>query len=203
MDAMQLNLEDKCDNCGRGLRLQVTEQEDILIEFTCQKCGFKFSDLNKQLIFVGDAGWESLIGGSVIGVYDSLSEEFESKTIGVEHFQNFMSADSKHLDEVVSAVDTFFAKRNINPDTHLIFITNTHLMSKVREYLEARHYDWFRFEILEPLHSPLKKAFEEHLLSLGVPGEAIEMQSKPRKQYLMSWVMADESREKLIKKAGI
>ncbi len=200
----ELQLEDKCDNCGHALKLLVTEREEgITSEFSCSKCGFKFSEKNKQLIFTGDAGWESLIGGCVIGVYDPLSGKLESKTIGVEHFQNFMSKSSKHLDEAVAAVNEFFAKWNINPDTHLIFITNSHLMSKVREYLEVRHYDWFRFKTFEPLHSPLKKAFEEHLLSIGVPEEVIKMHGKARMNFLMSWVMADDEREKLIKKAGI
>ena len=151
----------------------------------------------------GDAGWESLIGGCVIGVYDLSSGEFESRTIGVEHFHSFMSKSSPHLDEVVAAVDKIFEKKNINPDTHLIFITNTHLMSKVREYLDARHYIWFKFKTIEPLNSSLKKAFEEHLLSIGVPKEAIKMHGKARMNFLMSWVMADDESEKLIKKAGI
>lgn len=204
MSLLELDLEEGCESCGHDLRLQVKEQEDgILSEFSCLKCGFKFTEANKHVTLIGDAGMESLVGGCVIGVYDLVSKEFESKTIGVEHFQNFLSEESRYLDEVVAAVDKIFTARNINPDTHLILITNTHLMSKLRTYLNERHYSWFRFKTSEPLASLTRKAFEEHLLSIGIPEEGLKMQGRAKLNFLLSWVMSEESREKLVKKTGL
>lgn len=201
---LELNLEERCNCCGHGLRLQVKEQrEGFLSEFTCLRCGFRFTEANKPLILIADAGWESIVGGCVVGVYDFLKKQFESRIIEVEYFQNFLGGESKYPEKVVSAVDEIFAAWNINPDTHLILIRNTHLMSNLREYLDIRHYNWFRFKTCEAVESLTKKAFEDHLLNLGVPPEAIALKGRARLRFLLAWVLADESREKLVKRTGL
>ncbi|MEM2933454.1 MAG: hypothetical protein QXL78_00860 [Methanocellales archaeon] len=201
---LELDLEERCDCCGHDLRLQVREQEGgFLSEFSCLRCGFRFTEANKLLILIADAGWESIVGGCVVGFYDFLKKQFESIIIDVEYFQNILDGESIYPEKVVSAVDEIFAAWNINPDTHLILLKNTHLMSNLREYLDARHYSWFRFKICVPIESLTKKAFEEHLLSLGVPPEAIALQGRARLRFLLAWVLADESRERLVKKTGL
>ncbi len=201
--SMMLQLEERCNCCGHALRFQVKEQEEGFInEFSCLRCGFRFTEANKPLILIADAGWEFIVGGCVIGVYDFIKKQFESKTIEVEYFQNFLR-ESRYAEKIVSAVDEIFAAWNINPDTHLILIKNTHLMSNLRSYLDARHYNWYRYKTCEVIQSLTMKAFEEHLLSLGVPKEAIALRGRARLNFLLAWVLADESREKLVKKTGL
>ncbi|MEM2924935.1 MAG: hypothetical protein QXJ68_04520 [Methanocellales archaeon] len=201
---LEIDLEERCNCCGHALKLQVKEQEGAFLnEISCVRCGFRFSEENKPLILIADAGWESIVGGCVVGVYDYIQKQFESKTIEVEYFQNFLRDESRYPDKIVSAVDEIFIAWNINPDTHVILIKNTHLMSILRSYLEARHYNWYRFKTCKLVESLTKKAFEDHLLSLGVPKEAIALQGRARLRFLLAWVLADESREKLVKKTGL
>jgi hypothetical protein len=201
---LELELDERCDCCGHVLRLQVKQQrEDFVGEFSCSRCGYRFKEVNKSLILIADAGWESIVGGCVVGIYDFINKQFETKTIEVKYFQNFLSGESRYPEKVVSAVDEIFTAWNINPDTHLILINNTHLMSNLKSYLDSRHYNWFRYKTCELVQSLTAKAFEAYLLSLGVPKEAIALQGRARLRFLTAWVLADESREKLVKKTGL
>jgi hypothetical protein len=118
------------------------------------------------MIQIDVAGWNSLIGGVIVGLYRTNSQAFATETIPPRFFQNPAFGDQAYLDEAVAATRHCFRHLAV-PTEELVEICPSFVLSRVRDHLAEAGYDWRPAHIEGPLQERLTRAFWHHLRDLG------------------------------------
>jgi len=150
------------------------------------------------MIYVDDSGWGSLLGGVMIGVYDSGSKKFQSRLIPIRYFQGKSFKNGKYRNK---ALDLFMEMLNASgSDTEYFYICRGTVLDYIYEMLIA-NYDYKkigRIEIGDPLQKMLESKFASYLNKLGVPRKSDGAHCLSFDDQL-KWVYSDAKRIKHVK----
>lgn len=136
-------------------------------------------------IQIDDAGWGSLIGGTIIGAYREETGESAFATIPVEQFQGEAFARKDYRTGAVAAAQSVLEKLGHRHDEPVTICTG-YVLDSIREYLENKGYCWQAGKITGPLQELIENRFLEELQSLGVKG--ITFETMTEKQGLFFWL---------------
>lgn len=148
------------------------------------------------MIWIDDSGWGSLIGGVMIGVYDTDSKKFQSRLIPVKYFQSKLFKSGKYRYHAMSAVGSMLSKCT---DSEYFYVCRGTVLDGVYNMLSDNYGDKVeRLEIKDPLQSMLEERFASYLHKLGVPRNSSGAHCLSFDDQL-KWIREDIERVKYVK----
>lgn len=120
------------------------------------------------MILIDDSGWGSLLGGVMIGMYNTDTQKCKAKLIPVSYFQGTMFKKAKYRDQ---ATNIFLENWAQLGDTDYIGVCRGTILDGVYNILADNFGDRTieRIEIGDPLQSWLERKFAMSLSRVGVP----------------------------------
>lgn len=149
------------------------------------------------MILVDDSGWGSLLGGVMIGVYDTDTRKFKSKLIPVSFFQGKKFTNALYRDKALSV---FIAMNPFNSHPQSAHCCRGTVLDRIWDYLQALGFKKKaeRLEIGDPLQSLLEEKFAQHLVKCGVPRKSSGAHCLSFNEQL-EWIKEDPKRVKYVK----
>jgi len=150
------------------------------------------------MILIDDSGWGSLLGGVMIGMYNTETKKFRYKLIPVSYFQGDTFKKKKYLDK---ATKIFLEAWPSLGDSEYFTICRGIVLDGIYEILinnPSETRDIYRGEIGEPLQSLLEEKFSCHLSRLGVPRNSTGAHCLSFDDQL-KWIREDPKRIKYVK----
>lgn len=149
------------------------------------------------MIQVDDSGWGSLLGGVMIGMYNTDNKKFKAKLIPVSYFQGEAFKKKKYLDQAIKIVLMYWPELG---DTEYFEICRGYALDGVYEFLATNLGDRkiSRVEIKDPLQSMLEERFAKSLERVGVPQRTDGAHCLSFDNQL-SWVKENPKRVKYVK----
>lgn len=158
--------------------------------------------IRRRTIQIAESGWESIVGGMVVGVYCKETEEFRHDIIPVEEFQDRVQAD-RYLNLITESVDKLFHEMGVSSDDR-IELDSSYVFRGVERWLREHEYKWESAKPSPRLRKLTDDAFIEHLISLGVPPKLRFKEAKSSQfMFLLKWVQEDFRRRQSICKTGL
>lgn len=152
------------------------------------------------MILIDDSGSGSLIGGTIIGVMRSETQEFHYDVIPLKYYSPELFEKKIYLDQVVKIVEYIFRKLNVSKKEK-IFICRGYMFDRLRPWLKKNQYNYENTKIEEPLQTKIETTFENYTISLGFPKRFISYTKYPFHFHrILRWVYSDyENRVNLCK----
>lgn len=149
------------------------------------------------MLQIDDSGWGSLIGGTLIGMYNTNNAKFISRLIPIKYFQGSLFSSGKYRNKACSIVQDNIHK--LGEVDHIIVCRGTCLDTIYEYLLSTNEYNVVeRKEIKDPLQSLLEDQFAKHLKKCGVPQRTDGAHCLSFDDQL-KWVYEDLKRVKYIK----
>jgi hypothetical protein len=130
------------------------------------------------MIQIDDSGWGCLLGGVMIGVYDTNSKKFKAKLIPTKFFQKTFKGGA-YRDEALKAALLAISSMGFRPSGKYlkgqsIMICRGTCLDGIYDYFDSKFNtlcleELKREEILNPLQSMLEEEFAQSLIKIGVP----------------------------------
>jgi len=118
------------------------------------------------MICIDHAGWGMLIGGLVIGVYDSESGRFEHGVIPPECFQDQAFEQEAYQQEAARLIAEIFWRLQVGNDTP-IQCGAGYVLNQAEETLRESGYTVQRTKVIDPLKYLLSIELQMYLRQLG------------------------------------
>jgi hypothetical protein len=156
------------------------------------------------MIQIDDSGWGSLLGGVMVGVYDTDSDQLYSRLIPVSFFQRrkFENQDyTKRALQIAQAGIQLFTNYPDDSGIH-IQVCRGYVLSEVRDWIERNcsHYTKIEYvDIKDPLQSALEAKFSKSLEKIGVPAGKSGGAHRISFNDMLSWIKEDPTRIKHVK----
>lgn len=149
------------------------------------------------MILCDDSGWGSLLGGVMIGVYDTTIKKFYSKIIPIKYFQGGTFAKGLYRTQAVNIFTELLSKCN---DRDYFTICRGTVLDSIYEMVADTYGESHvtREEIGEPLQSLLEASFAKHLKRCGVPQRTDGAHCLSFDNQL-KWIYEDRERVKYVK----
>lgn len=149
------------------------------------------------MIQIDDSGWGSLLGGVMIGMYNTETKKFIAKLIPIKYFQGELFKKQKYKDEAIKIFLTSYVKLG---DVDDIQICRGYVLDGLYKFLTGPGWTLkiSRKEIVDPLQSLLEAKFAKHLIKCGVPkgsGGAHCLSFDDQ----LNWIKEDPKRIKYVK----
>lgn len=153
------------------------------------------------MIQVDDSGWGSLLGGVMIGVYDTDAEQLYSRLIPVSFFQRRKFEKQDYLERALQIAQAGIQLFTGYPDDDGIHIQvcRGYLLSEVRNWVErnASHFTKIEFvDITDPFQSLLEAKFSKSLERIGVPEGRAGGAHRIGFNEMLKWIKDDPKRIK-------
>jgi hypothetical protein len=119
-------------------------------------------------IFIDDAGSGDLLLGVVIGVYNSMNDDFRYDVIDVKYFQSNLFQNKAYLNEAAQIVFSLLSKMKIMPPQDF-FICQGYIFNKAVNMLR-KYYGADQVHSLKVVGKPQKyveQAYLDELRNLG------------------------------------
>jgi hypothetical protein len=151
------------------------------------------------MIQIDDSGWGSLLGGVIIGMYNTETRKFKAKIIPVSYFQGSTFKKAKYRDYATKIVlETWPSLGNTN---HFQICRGTCLdgiYEMLDHYIKPDYRRIERVEIGDPLQSLLEEKFASSLQRIGVPKRTDGAHCLSFNNQL-NWIKENPSRVKYVK----
>ena len=149
------------------------------------------------MIYVDDSGWGSLLGGVMIGVYDSDTKKFYSRLIPIRYFQSSLFKSGKYRNV---AAKLFMGMWNQCGDTEKFIICRGTVLDFIYNMLAENYGNRKvqRLEIDDPLQTLLELSFAKSLKRYGVPQKSSGAHCLSFDDQL-KWIREDPKRVKYVK----
>jgi hypothetical protein len=138
------------------------------------------------MIQIDDAGWGSMIGGVIIGIYREETGEFRFEEVLVEYFQGQKYHDKEYLFNA-----GYIALKLLNElrVTHIepIKMCTGYCLDGIEEYLAAADYKFTRGKITGPLQDKIEHALRTVLACKYDFKVTYDELTKPEKKGLFWW----------------
>jgi len=154
------------------------------------------------MIEIDDAGSGSLIGGTVIGIYHRITQEYYFDLIPIDYFQYPSFSEKKYQDYVICIIEKAFQQLQLSKkDT--IKICQSYIFDRLRESLSHKGYHWVNARITGDLQDKIEASFNQYVIDLGLPKNFI-IHSRYAFGFhrLLKWVMADLNNRASLCKTG-
>lgn len=156
------------------------------------------------MIQIDDSGWGSLLGGVMVGVYDTDTEQLYSKLIPISFFQRRKFENQDYLDSALKIAQAGIQLLTGYPaDTGIhIQICRGYLLSTIRDYAERNcsHFVSIEYiDIKDPFQSLLEEKFSKYLGKIGVPEGSGKGAHRINFDAMLEWVKEDPKRVKYVK----
>jgi hypothetical protein len=136
-------------------------------------------------IQIDDAGWGSLVGGTVIGAYRTHTKEFTHGIIAPRFFQGNLFAQKAYLDEAARQAEACLAQLDARPKER-VEICRGYVLTNVREWLRDQGFALDPTRITGALQDKVEHAFWEHLRDVGFCVER-DLYGDPARRGLLWW----------------
>lgn len=152
------------------------------------------------MILIDDSGSGSLIGGTIIGIMRTETNEYLYDIISLEYYFPELFEKKMYLDQVVNIVSNLFKKLKVTQKEEIL-VCRGYMFDRLRFWLKENNYTFTNTKIEEPLQSKIEKTFENYTKSLGFPERYISYTKYPFHFHrILRWVYADyDNRIKLCK----
>lgn len=152
------------------------------------------------MIQIDDAGSGSLIGGTMIGIYRTNTNEYIDELIPLKYYSKINMKEKAYLQYVVTITKRSFKKLNVKK-SEPIEICRGYMFDELRKWLTKENYKWENTVISGPLQEKVEHSFEKYVISLGFPEAFIKYTKYPFHFHrILKWVYADyENRTPLCK----
>lgn len=149
------------------------------------------------MILCDDSGWGSLLGGVMIGMYNTETKKFIANLIPIKYFQGELFKKQKYKDEAIRIFLHNFVKIGSSNE---IQICRGYCLDGIYNFLNTDQWKLkvTRAEIKDPLQTLLEGKFSKHLQKLGVPegsGGAHCLSFEDQ----VKWIKTDKKRIKYVK----
>lgn len=156
------------------------------------------------MIQIDESGWGSLLGGVMVGVYDTQYEQLYTKLIPISFFQRRKFENQDYLDRALKIAQAGLQLFTGYPgDNGLsIQVCRGHLLSKVRDHVERNCSHFYKIEfvdIKDPIQSLLEDSFSKSLGHIGVPKGKAGGAHRISFDAMLDWVKEDPKRVKYVK----
>ena len=121
------------------------------------------------MILVDDSGWGCLLGGVMIGVYNTDTKKFKSRLIPVSYFQGNTFKQAKYR---YYAATMFLFMWSLIGSKEEIKVCRGTVLDGIYDFLINQNWSKKlvkRCEIGDPLQSLLEEKFAQSLMRVGVP----------------------------------
>ena len=120
------------------------------------------------MLLIDDSGWGSLLGGVMIGMYNTDTNKFMSKLIPVSYFQGSTFQKAKYRDYATKIFLESWVR--LGDTDHIQICRGTILDGIYNLFIHDKKVRQIeRLEIGEPLQSWLESKFASSLIRIGVP----------------------------------
>lgn len=152
------------------------------------------------MIQIDDAGSGSLIGGTGIGIFNTLTSQYYFDIIPLEYYQTKLFYEKSYQDYVIKIVKDGFKKLGVTKE-QTIEVCQGYMFDKLREWLDTNGYNWKNTRINGQLQYLVEESFNQYVFNLGLPKAFIKHARYAFGFHrLLKWVFADiENRKKLCK----
>jgi len=187
----------------KGLKL-VTNDYATLIDLIENKNSRP--EKTERTIDIDDSGVGMPIGGTLVGIYDSLTNKIYYGEVDVMFYQNPLFEEKGYLDEAARVALKILSVLNIDKKATLIRICAGHVNLKIKEKLREEGFFVEVAKIGEPLQSGLEKKHKEYIENkFGYSGyydpkETDNISSKFNG--VIAWINQDPSRRLQFAKIG-
>jgi len=106
-------------------------------------------------ILIDDAGWGCLLGGTLIGAYQTKGEEMHIEEIPVEYFQGARFLRQEYLDAATKAVKKLLLGLGVVRED--ILICTGYVLKDARAMLAREGYNWRSGRITGPFQDAVEK----------------------------------------------
>jgi hypothetical protein len=146
------------------------------------------------MIMLDDSGWGSLLGGVIIGMYNTDGRIFKHKLIPISYFRGKKFRTGAYRNYAVKIFREMLFK--IGPCSKIQICRGTVLDEIYNTSIDKRMME--RVEIGDPLQSLLEDKFAEHLEKCGVPRRTDGAHCLSFDDQL-KWIYEDPKRVKYVK----
>ncbi len=127
--------------------------------------------LGERVVLMDDALWGFPLGGVLLGVHDSLTDNFAAREIPVKYFQTPLFEEKAYLQAMAEAAVELLEELPVDPvSTHVVKVCQGYVNSAIPAALRRRGYRVVVGKIGEPLQSWLESKAAEYVRSLGYDG---------------------------------
>ncbi len=139
---------------------------------------------------IDDAGYGSLLGGVVIGIYRKETGEFTHGVVPVKLFQEKDYDNDAYLVDVCRVVEECLQRLHFHHEP--VELCTGNIFNDLRSWLTERGYHWQGVKITGPLQNLVEEAYGDYLNNLGVPQSLTGNMTDYAKLHLklLRWVMA-------------
>jgi hypothetical protein len=148
-------------------------------------------------IQIDDSGWGCLLGGVMIGMYNTANKRFKAKLIPISYFKGNKFKNGSYRSKAVALFLSEWPKLG---NTESFQICRGTILDGIADFLTS--HGWLRkverLEIQDPLQNMLEHEFAKHLMKCGVPegsGGAHCLSFDDQ----VKWVLEDAKRVKYVK----
>lgn len=134
------------------------------------------------MIQIDDAGWGSLIGPTVIGVYDTERGRFAFRALPMHVFQGEAFRNKAYLEAAKDAVREALAELGVELRGLRVEVCTGYVLSRVRSWLAAQGCSVHPVRIGEPLQTLVETAFLQLLQRIDYPARP-EVMSDPKRSF--------------------
>lgn len=154
------------------------------------------------LIQIDDAGSGSFIGGTMIGIYRTDTDEYVDQIIPLKYYSKSNMKKKAYLNYVIKITQTGFKKLHVSKN-ETIEICRGYMFDELRKWLTEKNYIWKSTIIDGPLQEKVEKSFEQYVISLGFPEAFIKYTRYPFHFHrILKWVYADYEKRSPLCKLG-
>lgn len=155
-----------------------------------------------NMIQIDDAGSGSLIGGTLIGIYDTVNDLYYDEIIPLRLYQGNFFNQKLYQGFVIDIVRNGFKELNISSSSD-IELCQGYMFDKLRIWLTKNNYNWHNTKIVGPLQSMIETNFNQYALGLGFPYQYIKYIKYPFHFHrILKWVYADYKKRSKLCKTG-
>lgn len=145
----------------KGLKLVTNDYGTLMELINCKQKNSNYS----RTIFVDDSGFGMPIGGTLVGVYDTETNEVYIEEVLVEFYQPPLFEQQKYLEEAANKAIKILDKLNIDKSKTLIKVCTGFVNVKIKNKLREFGFDVEIAEIGEPLQSELERRHKQYIKS--------------------------------------
>jgi hypothetical protein len=155
------------------------------------------------MIQIDDSGWGSLLGGVMVGVYNTETQKMYAKLIPVTFFQGGKFEDKRYLEKASSIAYTGIHLLTDYPDSGgiTVQICRGYCLAGVRQALkrDSNIMEVEEVKITDPFQSLLETKFSKYLGRYGIPNKSGSGAHRISFNDMLEWVREKPERVKHVK----
>lgn len=154
------------------------------------------------MVQIDDSGSGSLLGGTIIGVLRTETNEYQYKIIPLKYYQGENFDKKEYIHYVVTIVQDIFQQFNVSKQEK-IEVCRGYMFEELKRWLKENQYNFRSTKIDDPLQTKIEKSFEDYAISLGLPQSFITYTKYPFHFHrILKWVYADYENRSILCKTG-